>query len=63
MKVPQARKTRLMRQTIALTALASASALSNVQSVPAETRGQLLYNSHCIGCHTTQMHCRNWRAL
>ena len=50
---------RSMRRTIALTALAGASALSNAQPVPAETRGQLLYNTHCISCHTTQMHWRN----
>ena len=26
---------------------------------PAPARGQLLYETHCIACHTTQMH---WRA-
>ena len=50
---------KLLSRTIALTALAGASALSNAQSVPSETRGQLLYNTHCISCHTTQMHWRN----
>ena len=25
----------------------------------AQTRGELLYTTHCISCHTTQMH---WRA-
>jgi mono/diheme cytochrome c family protein len=25
----------------------------------AQTRGELLYATHCVGCHTTQMH---WRA-
>ena len=53
--------TKLLSRTIALTALAGASALSNAQSVPSETRGQLLYNTHCISCHTTQMHWRNDR--
>ena len=53
------RMTNLPIRTIALTAaLAGASAVSNAQPVPAETRGQLLYNTHCISCHTTQMH---WR--
>ena len=52
---------KLLSRTIALTALAGASALSNAQSVPSETRGQLLYNTHCISCHTTQMHWRNDR--
>ena len=46
---------------MALAALTGASALSNAQSVPAETRGQLLYTTHCISCHTTQMHWRNER--
>ena len=27
---------------------------------PAPSRGQLLYTTHCIECHTTQMH---WRTL
>ena len=53
------RMTKLPIRTIALTAaLAGASAFSTAQPVPAETRGQLLYNTHCISCHTTQMH---WR--
>ena len=52
---------KLLSRTIALTALAGASALSNAQSVSSETRGQLLYNTHCISCHTTQMHWRNDR--
>lgn len=25
----------------------------------AQSRGELLYNTHCIACHTTQMHWRN----
>lgn len=29
------------------------------QAVPPPTRGELLYSTHCIECHTTQMH---WRA-
>ncbi len=29
------------------------------QAVPPPTRGQLLYSTHCIECHSTQMH---WRA-
>ena len=27
----------------------------------AATRGQLLYGTHCIQCHTTQMHWREQR--
>ena len=53
--------TKFLGRTIALTALAGVSALSNAQSASSETRGQLLYNTHCISCHTTQMHWRNDR--
>ncbi len=28
----------------------------------AQTRGELLYTTHCIACHTTQMHWRDNRA-
>jgi mono/diheme cytochrome c family protein len=31
------------------------------QSEVAQSRGQLLYTTHCITCHTTQMHWRNDR--
>jgi mono/diheme cytochrome c family protein len=40
-------------------ALACAPAWALAQaSAPAESRGKLLYETHCITCHTTQMH---WR--
>jgi cytochrome c5 len=32
-------------------------------SVAAPTRGALLYETHCIGCHTTQMHWRDRRVV
>ena len=41
--------------------LASFSALSYSQVTPAQTRGGLLYTTHCVACHTTQMHWRNDR--
>jgi mono/diheme cytochrome c family protein len=31
------------------------------QPAPAQSRGELLYTTHCIACHTTQMHWRNDR--
>jgi hypothetical protein len=31
------------------------------QPSPAQSRGELLYTTHCIGCHTTQMHWRSDR--
>lgn len=42
-------------------ALAGCSMLATAQEVPAETRGELLYSTHCVSCHTTQMHWRNDR--
>jgi mono/diheme cytochrome c family protein len=70
---PTARRHR-HRLALALfvTALA-AGAVSAQTAAPAPatppTRGQLLYATHCIGCHTTQMHWReqklatDWRSL
>ena len=42
-------------------ALAGFSSLACAQAVPVETRGELLYSTHCVTCHTTQMHWRNDR--
>lgn len=42
-----------------LAALAGSSLLSYAQGAP--SRGQLLYTTHCIACHTTQMHWRDER--
>ena len=36
------------------------SAAAHAQSTP-PSRGQLLYDTHCIGCHTMQMHWRDQR--
>lgn len=57
--------TVLQRVLLAAT-LTGVSALSLAQAPPAQTspaesRGQLLYDTHCITCHTTQMHWRNDR--
>ena len=50
--------TKSIRLIVACMALASVHALAQSQTSPAETRGKLLYTTHCISCHTTQMH---WR--
>jgi len=34
---------------------------ASAQSTPAPTRGQLLYTTHCIACHNSQMHWRDKR--
>ena len=31
------------------------------QPAPSSSRGELLYSTHCIGCHTTQVHWRDHR--
>lgn len=41
--------------------LAAAAWPAQARPVPAPTRGQLLYETHCIECHTTQMHWREGR--
>ena len=51
----------LKDKLIGLVALAAFSAGSGAQVVPAQTRGELLYSTHCVTCHTTQMHWRNDR--
>ena len=33
--------------------------VSHAQPLPVQTRGELLYTTHCISCHTKQMHWRN----
>jgi mono/diheme cytochrome c family protein len=48
-------------QVTAWLVLAGFTMLSQAQPVPAETRGELLYSTHCVTCHTTQMHWRNDR--
>ena len=34
---------------------------AHAQPTAQQTRGELLYTTHCITCHTTQMHWRNDR--
>lgn len=53
--------TSLRARLAVFTVLACASALSHSQGATAESRGQLLYNTHCISCHTSQMHWRDGR--
>jgi len=33
-------------------------ASAQAQSPPEKSRGELLYTTHCVGCHTTEVH---WR--
>ena len=49
------------KRLLAIAAIAAISALAHSQAPPAATRGELLYTTHCVTCHTTQMHWRNDR--
>lgn len=51
----------LKNKWTACATLACLCTLANAQSPPSETRGELLYGTHCVTCHTTQMHWRNDR--
>jgi mono/diheme cytochrome c family protein len=53
----ETRMTSIRARILLFIALACAGALSHSQTAP--TRGELLYNTHCISCHSTQMHWRN----
>ncbi|WP_199236551.1 cytochrome C [Ramlibacter sp. WS9] len=48
------------RAVLLVTALACSTA-AQAQPATSPTRGELLYNNHCIECHTTQMHWRERR--
>lgn len=52
---------KIPKRLLLVTVLAGFSALALAQAQPAATRGQLLYSTHCISCHTTLMHWRNER--
>jgi mono/diheme cytochrome c family protein len=54
-------KTRnLVRRTSLILTLGASLSAPLASAQPRETlaRGELLYNAHCVACHTTQMH---WR--
>jgi hypothetical protein len=36
---------------------------AGAQAQPAASRGQLLYSTHCVECHTSQMHWRDQRQV
>jgi len=46
---------------VAPLALVACATLSHAQEPAAPTRGQLLYDTHCIACHTSQVHWRDRR--
>lgn len=44
-----------------LAILVASGALAQAQPQPSASRGQLLYTTHCVACHSTQMHWRDGR--
>jgi mono/diheme cytochrome c family protein len=49
------------RHLLLIAALAGADAGAAGQVEREQSRGELLYTTHCIACHTTQMHWREQR--
>ncbi len=55
--------------TVAAQALAQAPPVIQATPPPGMSQGELLYTTHCVGCHTTEIHWRDkklvkdWRAL
>ena len=45
--------------TLLLASSVLGGALALAPSAHAQSRGELLYSTHCIACHTTQMHWRD----
>ena len=41
--------------------LAAACVAASAQNAPAPSRGQLLYTTHCVACHNSQVHWRDRR--
>jgi mono/diheme cytochrome c family protein len=50
---------RLLRRMGMLAAAACLCAAALAQTGTEATRGELLYSTHCIACHTTQVHWRD----
>ncbi|AYQ30581.1 cytochrome C [Polaromonas sp. SP1] len=44
-------------------AIGLASLAAHAQKAPVPSRGELLYTTHCIACHTSEMHWRNNRRV
>jgi mono/diheme cytochrome c family protein len=48
-----------VRGFIVAMAIAGATTAVAQQAPPSVARGELLYKTHCVGCHTTQVHWRD----
>ena len=49
----------MARSACAVASVVLAALFARVDAAPPASRGELLYTTHCIKCHSTQMH---WRA-
>lgn len=57
--MPLAKCARILVSCVALSYCLAADAQSTPEREP--SRGELLYTTHCIACHTTEVHWRNQR--
>lgn len=48
-------------RAFALAAIVLAALVARAGASPPASRGELLYTTHCIACHSTQMHWRDQR--
>jgi mono/diheme cytochrome c family protein len=53
----------LNRLAAAGLSLTASSTMAQTVPTPEPSRGKLLYETHCIACHTTQMHWRDKRLV
>lgn len=53
--------TKFPGRHLALAVVGFAAVAAHGQTVPAPGRGELLYTTHCIACHTAEMHWRGNR--
>jgi hypothetical protein len=51
----------LKKQFTVFVAVVAIGVLGGAHAAPSEIRGELLYDTHCVTCHTTQIHWRNER--
>lgn len=55
----------MLRKTIRIVSLVLLTnfAYADVKPLPAPSRGELLYETHCVTCHNTEMHWRDKKVV
>lgn len=61
MASPSLSQARFARRCLVAAAMALAGLAAQAQTTPVPSRGELLYTTHCIACHSAQMHWRSNR--